>query len=237
MANYRTRWKNTQDTKVMHYNHFDRQLTEKEINKGEHRKFVGSFWHEIGKLQLDFLISQGLKPNHRLLDIGCGSLRGGLHFINYLNQSNYTGIDGNESLLKAARFELELANQGSKNPNLILDCDFNHKVWGNGFDYIISISLFTHLPFHLVSKCLKGVSKCISPNGKFYSSFFRCKKDQYNNSSIQSKYLINTFPNRDPYHQTFDMFLPVSHQNGMNVEYIGDWLHPRGQQMLLFTKI
>ena len=38
----------------MHYNHFDRQLTDKEIEEGEHRKFVGSFWDEIGKLQFEF---------------------------------------------------------------------------------------------------------------------------------------------------------------------------------------
>ena len=102
----------------MYYNHFDRQLTNKEIEEGEHRKFVGSFSKEIGELQFKLLISNGLRPNHKLLDIACGSLRRGFHFIKYLNKSNNAGINGIDSLLKAARFELKSANLDSKNQGL-----------------------------------------------------------------------------------------------------------------------
>lgn len=54
---------------------------------------VGGLWQQMGQLQFDFLVRQGLKPEHRLLDIGCGTLRGGRHFIRYLNPGNYTGMD------------------------------------------------------------------------------------------------------------------------------------------------
>jgi hypothetical protein len=52
---------------------------------------VGGMWEEIGKLQLDFLVNQGLRPTHKFLDIGCGTLRGGRHFIRYLDAGNYAG--------------------------------------------------------------------------------------------------------------------------------------------------
>jgi hypothetical protein len=42
-----------------------------------HREYVGGLWEAMGKLQFDFLISRGLKPEHVFLDIACGPLRGG----------------------------------------------------------------------------------------------------------------------------------------------------------------
>jgi hypothetical protein len=58
-----------------------------------HRKAVGGLWDEIGRLQFDYFVSQGLVPHHRLLDLGCGSLRGGVHFIAYLDPDRYSGVD------------------------------------------------------------------------------------------------------------------------------------------------
>ena len=69
-------------------------------NKLNHRNFIGDKWDEIGKLQFDFLKDEGLKPHHKLIDIGCGSLRGGIHFIKYLDKFNYFGTDINNNLIR-----------------------------------------------------------------------------------------------------------------------------------------
>ncbi|HEY7982454.1 MAG TPA: hypothetical protein VID19_13355, partial [Candidatus Eremiobacteraceae bacterium] len=37
-----------------------------------HRAYVGGIWEEIGKLQFDFLVAHGLRPEHHLVDVGCG---------------------------------------------------------------------------------------------------------------------------------------------------------------------
>jgi cyclopropane fatty-acyl-phospholipid synthase-like methyltransferase len=52
-------------------------------------------------------VKEGLKPEHYLLDIGCGSLRGGVHFIAYLEPRHYFGIDKDEQLLEAGRGEIQ----------------------------------------------------------------------------------------------------------------------------------
>jgi hypothetical protein len=44
-----------------------------QVNAGRHREVVGDLWDELGNLQLAFLRKHGLRPEHRLLDIGCGS--------------------------------------------------------------------------------------------------------------------------------------------------------------------
>src|SRR6476619_314261 len=89
----------------------DRDLIDNEVREGRHRAVIGGMWEEIGALQLGFLVSQGLARSDKLLDIGCGCLRGGVHLVEYLDASNYYGVDINESLLQAG-YQVELARAG-----------------------------------------------------------------------------------------------------------------------------
>ena len=46
-----------------------------------HRAYIGGKWDEYGQMEFDFMVAHGLRPEHVLLDIACGSLRAGIHFI------------------------------------------------------------------------------------------------------------------------------------------------------------
>src|SRR5262245_17052197 len=94
------------ETSMVGVNEYHRALTDEEIRAGAHRDFVGGLWDEIGRLQFDFLVAHGLKPEHKLVDVGCGALRGGVHFIRYLKPGHYFGLDLNASLIKAGEREL-----------------------------------------------------------------------------------------------------------------------------------
>src|SRR5262245_52171544 len=60
-------------------------------------------WQATARFQLAFLRRMGLRPSHRVLDIGCGPLRGGLPLIRYLDRGRYTGIEvRGEALAEAA---------------------------------------------------------------------------------------------------------------------------------------
>ena len=72
-----------------------------QVRAGQHREVIGGLWDEMGRLQLEFMRAQGLQPQHRLLDLGCGSLRAGIHFVRYLDAGRYYGLDHNQSLLDA----------------------------------------------------------------------------------------------------------------------------------------
>ena len=78
-------------------NDYHRALSESEIAADARREFVGGLWEEIGELQFQFMVAQGLRPEHRLVDIGCGALRGGLHFVRYLDRGHYYGLDLNRT--------------------------------------------------------------------------------------------------------------------------------------------
>ena len=65
---------------------------------------IGGMWEEIGRLQFDYLRNDGLRADHSMLDIGCGTLRGGRHFIACLDSGKYTGLDiSSNALAEASR--------------------------------------------------------------------------------------------------------------------------------------
>ena len=96
------------------------------------RNAVGGMWEEIGRLQLDFMIAQGLQPHHLLLDVGCGSLRAGVHFVRYLNDSHYYGIDAQQGLLDAGvRVELPRAGLAGRRIHLLCRDDLEFSEFGS----------------------------------------------------------------------------------------------------------
>ncbi|MGV8813791.1 MAG: hypothetical protein ACOH2D_06735 [Gelidibacter sp.] len=50
-------------------------------------------WKYTRKFQFQFLLDQGLQKTDKLMGIGCGTLRGGIPMIQYLNTGNYYGMD------------------------------------------------------------------------------------------------------------------------------------------------
>lgn len=201
-------------------------------------KGVGGMWDEIGNLQFNFLVANGLQPHQKLLDIGCGSLRGGVHSIKYLNDGNYYGIDMKQWLLTAA-VEVELPRYGltHKTVHLLRRDDFDFSLFGAKFDYAIAQSVFTHIPRDLVLRCLINIEKVFKKDSRFFATFWEDKRGDHIEGPL---YHIPggevTFPDKDPFHYKFDVLVELAKIAFLEVEYIGKWNHPRNQMMVAFTK-
>ena len=204
-----------------------------EIRNRTHRKLVGGMWEELGKLQLDFLIRYGLKPEHKLLDIGCGCLRGGIPIMKYLNEGNYFGIDKSSSLINAGREEISEAKLEDKNPVLMIDNNFSLYRFSERFDYMISVSLFTHLTVNNIVKCLSEVKKRLKTGGQYFSSFFLSPCPAYT-QPIKQHSGIKSHYNRDPFHYSIEEMKTFANYAGLKCLYLGKWNHPRNQHMLVF---
>ena len=50
-------------------------------------------WEMKRDFQIQFLKAMGMKPEHYLFDIGCGTLRGGIPLISYLHSGHYFGAE------------------------------------------------------------------------------------------------------------------------------------------------
>ena len=215
--------------------YYTRQLTRKEIAAGEHRSFVGGLWHEIGALQFEFLLKQGLLPSHKVVDVGCGSLRCGIPIIRYLEEGNYSGFDINASLIEAGKYELDLAGLTGKRPNLLVNDRFELERLGNSFDVALAQSLFTHLDMNLIVRCVAKVRNVLRPNGKFFATFFLASSPGHLAPIHHEPGGVVTNLDSDPFHYSFSEIQWLARIAGLSAELIGDWNHPRNQQMLLLS--
>jgi cyclopropane fatty-acyl-phospholipid synthase-like methyltransferase len=215
-------------------NDYARQLTPEEIAGGAHRQFVGGLWDEMGALQHAFLVAQGLRPGHRLADIGCGALRGGVHFIRYLVQGGYFGLDSNASLLEAGRRELAAAGLEGKRPSLLVSERFELGRFGVRFDYAIAVSVFTHLPMNHIIRCLTEAGRALQPGARFYATFFEAPADAYLEPLAHAPGDVVTYFDMDPYHYSPAEIAHLAHEAGVVAERIGEWGHPRDQRMWSF---
>ena len=110
---------------------------------------VDGMGEEIGKLQFEFLVRHGLDPKHTFLDIGCVTLRGGRHFIRFLELGNYTGIDISQAALEYAHQLVENEGLSEKNPRIMLNWEKSlhfSDLSNENFDYLLAQSIFSHLP-------------------------------------------------------------------------------------------
>ncbi|MFI4977157.1 MAG: class I SAM-dependent methyltransferase [Solirubrobacterales bacterium] len=203
-----------------------------------HRGAVGGMWEEIGQLQFEFLVGEGLTPEHYLLDMGCGSLRGGVHFVRYLEPGHYFGIDRNAKLLAAGESELERAGVSGKHPTLVARSDFDATSLGQSFDFALAQSLFTHLPFNTIVRCVAEVGRVLSPGGRFFATFFANPGPRLRTEPmpIRSDISIPVRLDQDPYYYDPALFSWLCEGSDLVCEHYGEWGHPRSQQMLVFTK-
>jgi SAM-dependent methyltransferase len=213
-------------------------LTDEDIAAGKHRKRVGGAWEEIGELQFEYLVSQGLKPDHKLLDVGCGAMRGGIRFAAYLDPGNYYGIDVNNKLLRAARrFEIPNAGLTDRMPptNLHATARFKADGFGVMFDYALAVSVFSHLPLNHIKLCLYEVAKVMPPGGRFFTTFFYVPED-FPYDGKQKEPYHTTRAERDPFHYRPSELEWAAGVAGWEFHYLGDWKHPRGQHMAEFRR-
>uniref|UniRef100_A0A2P2KUW3 Uncharacterized protein LOC105131300 n=1 Tax=Rhizophora mucronata TaxID=61149 RepID=A0A2P2KUW3_RHIMU len=118
----------------------------------EHHSNYGEPWAG-GRDVFEFLAeSTHLAPDSRVLEIGCGTLRVGLHFIRYLRPEHFHCLERDELSLMAA-FRYELPSQGllHKRPLIVRgeNMDFTH--FGSVvYDLIYASAVFLHMPDDLV---------------------------------------------------------------------------------------
>lgn len=145
-----------------------------------HRSAVGpgEYYELIGAHQFCVMIKLGLRDHHRLLDFGCGSLRGGKYFINYLRKWNYVGIEPSVELVRAGiQHELTGGAIDVKRPRFFHWDDF---FWAdrlddlleNKFDYVLAQSILTHTGRDLVAQIAEEAHRSLTPDGVFAATFF-----------------------------------------------------------------
>ncbi|VVM07030.1 hypothetical protein MAMC_01406 [Methylacidimicrobium cyclopophantes] len=188
--------------------------------------YVGGLWDELGELQFRFLVEQGLRPEHVLLDVGCGCLRGGIRFIRYLNPGHYLGMDKEGLLLETGKRELGPDLVREKRPELLCSGSFAFHRFSRRPQWALAQSLFTHLCRRDLERCLARLRRVMLPGGAFYATFFESASP---NQNPRVSHSLGYFA------YTREEMESFGSRHGWTPRYLGEWSHPRHQKMMLFT--
>jgi len=122
------------------------------------------------RFQIDFLLKHGLEAHHRLIDIGCGTLRGGIPLIELLDKGHYTGIEVRANVLELGRDELNQTGLEHKEPNLVHSPGVTSLELGYQAEYIWAFAVLIHMDDDALNGCLSFVSRHLAPGGLFYAN-------------------------------------------------------------------
>ena len=137
-------------------------------------------WRLFGQMQFDYLVKHGLKPDDRLLEIGCGNLRAGRLFIGYLNTGNYYGIDISPDMLLSAQQVLAEAGLQHKLPRLTLTDDLTFAFLPDGYFTVVHAhSVFSHCPLPIIEECFAHIGRVMAPGAIFDFTFYRSEEADY----------------------------------------------------------
>ena len=137
-------------------------------------------WLEVGKIQFDYLVAHGLRPGHRMLDIGCGNLRAGWRLIQYLDSGNFYGVDISPDILLAAFNEVREQKLQAKYPYLVLVNDLVFDFLPDAaFDVIHAHSVFTHTRDDVINQCFASAARILKPDGFFDMTYLAGDKFSY----------------------------------------------------------
>lgn len=216
----------------------DPALVDAIVREGKHRDLVGGLWSEIGRLQFNYLKDHGLRPDDHLLDIGCGSLRGGVHFAAYLQPGHYWGIDANVALLKAGRTELELAGLSDRVPdgNLLEDSEFDFERFGHTFDVALAQSLFTHLPLNRIRLCLFRLAKVMPPKARLFATYLEVPEQHPVDAPFRHTGDVVSHGHKDPFHYRPSAIAEFIAMSPWRLVAVRDWGHPRDQRMIVLER-
>jgi SAM-dependent methyltransferase len=193
-----------------------------------HRTLVGGRWDELGRLQFEFLKAQGLKPAHVLLDIACGSLRGGRLFIPYLEPGHYLGMDKSRDLIDAGCVkEIAADVLAARKPEFVVSERFEFERFSRKPDFCLAQSLFSHLDRADMELCFNNLTAFVRPGCRFYATF--------NETAFPVLHFRRSNSHR-MFMYTKRRMIELGERHGWRARYIGNWKHPRHQMMMEYVR-
>lgn len=206
------------------------QFGENEKIGGEHfRSWVGppNYYDLVGVTQFNLLTLFGMRETSTLLDIGCGSLRGGRFSIMYLRPGKYYGVEPEEWAVKdglEVHFGEELTAR--KMPVFLHDSNFAFTKFERKFDFLMANSIFTHASEGQIRLCLTEAAKVMVPETVFLATFFE--------SLDGTDYLGDEWLYPDIVRFRKSTITKFAHGAGLECQHF-DWAHPFNQKWVALS--
>lgn len=121
----------------------------------------------VAAMTFNLLIALGCRQQHKVLDVGCGSLRVGRLLIPYLNKHGYAGIEPHGWLIKEG-IERETGEDQVriKEPRFHISDNAAELIKDQTrYDFVIAQSIFSHCGLDLLQAWLAQFAELIADNG------------------------------------------------------------------------
>lgn len=171
-----------------------------------------------------------LRPDDRILDVGCGLGRVAWPLSRELESGTYDGLDAvrvylawcHDGLgLDPARFRFHHLDVYSSfyNPHGTIRPEDVRFPWPDrSFSLVLASSLFTHLSAAATANYLREISRVLAPRGRLFASFFILDE--------QSRRVIETGPTAPPFTTPFGQgMLSDPADPDFAIAFDVDWLH------------
>lgn len=123
-------------------------------------------------MQFSMMIREGVYPSSKVLDIGCGCLRGGYWMVHFLDPSCYYGIEPNTAMVDTGLKEiLEPDVVREKHPTIDHNANFDTSVFGVKFDAFLARSIWTHASKPQIQIMLDNFLRDSSETAFFLASY------------------------------------------------------------------
>ncbi|RBQ14278.1 methyltransferase [Spongiactinospora rosea] len=182
-------------------------------------------WIALGRMQFDYLVEHGLRPDMRMLEIGCGNLRAGRLFIDHLHAGNYYGIDISPDILMSAQQVLAEYDLRAKLPHLTPVRDLRLEFLPDEtFDVVHAHSVFSHSPLPVIEECFAHVGRVMRPGAWFDFTFDRTEGREHQ------------VLREDFYYRT-ETLLDLAARHGLAGRFMDDWEKlPHKQSKIRLTR-
>jgi SAM-dependent methyltransferase len=203
-----------------------------------YRAFVGppGEYDLIAAMTFNLLTTIGLRQHHRLLDVGCGSLRIGRLLIPYLNAGNYSGIEPHEWLVREGiRRETGDDLVRIKKSRFFFADHAGVLPAGTTFDFAVAQSVFSHCTLESIGRWLSGLFPHLGPSGALLATFKEAASDFFHELGITAADFQGDgwiYPKCAGYR--VETMKKIAEDAGYRFQVL-DWRHPR-QTWALFAR-
>jgi SAM-dependent methyltransferase len=146
-----------------------------------------------------------------MLEIGCGNLRAGRLFIEYLEPGSYYATDISPDILLSAQRTIAEYGLQAKLPHLTLVNDLKLEFLPDDhFDFVHAHSVFSHSPAEVIEECFEHVSRVMTKDGFFDFTFDRTEGAEHH------------VLHEDFYYRT-ETLIALARKHGLEATFADDW--------------
>jgi len=149
------------------------QVAKKIVGEGRYSGGPLRNFEVVGRDTFVNLLKCGLRPDHKLLDFGCGALRLGYWLIRFLDDENYYAIEPDLIILNAGKkHSIGQKLLQSKKPSFSNNPDSDFSVFNKKFDFVVARSILTHTTPGMTRKMLENFKNNTNPKAIMLASYW-----------------------------------------------------------------